>query len=484
MKMKKVIALALAGTMAASMAAGCGGSGKDSSATEAAKTEAKTEAKAEAKTEAKSDDKTEDAKTEDANTEDVKTEAAGDEAKAETTGKDITLTMMFSGTASENDFETQQLPGLVKEAFPNITLEVTKLPDDQYYTALKTKLASGECPDIILAQPKYAGANSVIGLAKAGYLEPLTDLECISLNEAGAESMKYNGEVYAIPNGVSILGTYYNKDMFAENNLEVPTNWDEFLNCCKVLKEAGIQPIVMGDKDMYVMQFGLYQIAANTVYPQNPEFDDQLRTGETKFTDDGTWNKVLEMYKTLYDNEYINTSSLGLGAQQAIQKFVDGEAAMIFDGSFNAPALQAQGKAEFERGYFPLPGNAAGEELYGAVAAGAGPAIYSGSEYKEECKKILELWYDGKSDIWKAQADTGKFVVTYGYGSDTVNPLFQPFVDLYNEGKVFYWCNQGWPAGVENEMESLFGEMVGGQGTTIDDITNGMQMKFEELYTE
>ena len=164
MKMKKVIALALAGTMAASMAAGCGGSGKDSSATEAAKTEAKTEAKAEAKTEAKSDDKTEDAKTEDANTEDVKTEAAGDEAKAETTGKDITLTMMFSGTASENDFETQQLPGLVKEAFPNITLEVTKLPDDQYYTALKTKLASGECPDIILAQPKYAGANSVIGL--------------------------------------------------------------------------------------------------------------------------------------------------------------------------------------------------------------------------------------------------------------------------------------------------------------------------------
>lgn len=247
MKMKKVIALALAGTMAASMAAGCGGSGKDSAKTEAAKTEAKTEA-----------DKSGGADTEDAKAEAAKTEAAGDDAKAEAAGEDITITMMFSGTASENDFETQQLPGLVKEAFPNITLEVTKLPDDQYYTALKTKLASGECPDIILAQPKYAGANSVIGLAKAGYLEPLTDLKCISLNESGAESMKYNGEVYAIPNGVSILGTYYNKDMFTENKLEVPTNWDEFLNCCKVLKEAGIQPIVMGDKDMYVMQFGLY----------------------------------------------------------------------------------------------------------------------------------------------------------------------------------------------------------------------------------
>ena len=56
---------------------------------------------------------------------------------------DITLTMMVSGTAYENDFETEQLPALVKEKWPNVTLEVTKLPDDNYYTSLKTKLA--EC---------------------------------------------------------------------------------------------------------------------------------------------------------------------------------------------------------------------------------------------------------------------------------------------------------------------------------------------------
>ncbi len=62
---------------------------------------------------------------------------------------------MVSGVASENDFETEQLPELVKAKWPNVTLEVTKLPDDNYYTSLKTKLASGECPDIILAQPMY-----------------------------------------------------------------------------------------------------------------------------------------------------------------------------------------------------------------------------------------------------------------------------------------------------------------------------------------
>lgn len=55
---------------------------------------------------------------------------------------------------------------------------------------------------------------------------------------------------------------------------------------------------------------------------------------------------------------------------------------------------------------------------------------------------------------------------------------------MLNDGKAFYWCNQAWPAGTENEMLNLFSEMVGGQGTEIDDITEGMQDKFEDLLDE
>ena len=452
MKMKKAIAMVLAFTMVMAMLVGCGAPKEEAQKEEAPKEEAATETQSSA---------------------------------AEVTEEDITITMMWSGTAAENDFELDVLPKLVKEAFPNITLEVTKLPDDQYYTALKTRLASGECADMILTQPKYAGSNSVIGLAKAGYLEPLNGMDVLNLvSESSWDAYAYDGGVYAMPATISTLGTFYNKDVFEEHGLSIPQNWPEFLDVCKTLKEAGVQPIVMGDKDMYVMQFGLYQIAANQVYPKNPAFDDQLRTGETKFTDDGTWNKVLDMYKTLYDNEYIESSSLGLGAQQAIQKFVDGDAAMTFDGNFNAAPISAQGAAEFERGYFPLPGNDEGEELYAAISAGGGPSIYSGSKYINECKAIMELWFDGESDIWRAYIDSGRYIPAYGYGVDAVNPFFTEFVKLYGEGKSFYWCNQAWPAGTENEMQALLSETIGGQGTTVDDIVNGMQNKFEELYVE
>ena len=450
---KKLLATVLTAAMAVSLLAGCG-----STTQETAQKEEQT-----GETDAEETEEADNAETE--------------------SGEDVTITMMVSGTASENDFETEQLPALIKKKFPNINLEVTKLPDDQYYTTLKTKLAAGECPDIILVQPKYAGSNSVIGLAEAGYLMDISDLNAVSLAGAAAEeSFTYNDKVYAIAQGVSILGTFYNKDIFAQYNLEVPTTWDEFLNVCETLKSNGVTPIVMGDKDAYVMQFGLYQLAANEIYPKDPSFDDKLRTGETKFTDEGTWDKVIEMYASLYDKGYVREGSLGLGASQAIQEFVDGKAAMIFDGNFNTTAVTAQGEVFFERGYFPLPGT--GSDVYAAMAPGAGPAIYSGTEHADECKEILEYWFDGESDVYISAASTGRWIMTYGYGSDSNDPLFDTFLKLYNDGKAFYWCNQAWPAGTETEMETKFAELIGGTGTTVDDVTESMQSMLESLLEE
>lgn len=434
------------GAMTATMLAGCGGGGSDESSSSEASS------------------------------------GPYDEQAIENAG-DITITMMVSGVATENDFETEVLPQLVKEKWPNVTLEVTKLPDDNYYTTLKSRLSSGECPDIILTQPMYAGANSCYTLAEAGYLAPLNDLKWAE-NMSDLAAVTYEDDIVTCTAGVSILGTYYNKDMFAECGItEEPQTWDEFLDVCETLKENGHQPIIMGDKDMYVMQFGLYQIACNEIYSQNADYDEQLRTGDTSFTDEGTWDKVLEMYNELYDKGYIDSSqTLGIGASQAIQAFIDGEAAMTFDGSFNAPALLAEGAAgAFERGYFPIPSESG--DNYTATCLSAGYSIYSGSEYVDECKELLDYWFDGSSDIWQAYLATGKIIATYGEGSDqTANyDLFKPFIDMMNEGKAFHWCNQAWPSGTETTMEEKFGEMIGGQGTTVDDITQEMQTRFEDL---
>lgn len=462
MKKKRLTALLSAGIMAVSLLAGCGSSSSDASNTSA---DAGDSAVAEASS----------------------TGTTYDHQAIENDGN-ITLTMMVSGTAVDNDFETEQLPKLVKEKWSNVNLEVTKLPDDNYYTSLKTKLASGECPDIILTQPMYAGSNSAYALADAGYLASLNDMDFVD-NVKDLSAVTRNGQIVTASSSVSILGTYYNKDLFEQNGItSEPKTWDEFLEDCKTLKDAGVQPIVMGDKDQYVLQFGLYQIAANEIYSKNPDYDDQLRTGDTEFTDKDTWDTVLTMYKTLYDEGYIDASqSLGTGASQAIQSFIDGKAAMTFDGSFNAAALMAKGNGgDFERGYFPIPSTSG--EQYTATCLSAGYSIYAKSEHIDECKELLDYWLNGKSDnpIWKAYLSTGKIIPMYGDGADQIPnyDLFKPFIDLMNDGKAFHWCNQAWPAGTETTMEEGFSEMIGGQGTTVKDITQEMQDKLEDLLDE
>lgn len=398
------------------------------------------------------------------------------------TGEKKVISVLVSGVKATggNDFTCDILPTEVKKLYPDITIEAMKLPDDQYYTSLKTKLASGEAPDIIWVQPRSGGPNGVIPLAKAGYLADLSDLNFWDkIQGTGKEDMSYDGKPYAVTSGVAMLGVYYNKNVFEKNSIAVPTDWGKFLGACEKLKSNGITPIVMGDKDAFMMQFGLYQIAANQVYPANKDFDTQLAEGKTKFTD-SSWETTLNMYKTLYDKGYVNKNSLALGQAQSQQQFVDGQAAMTFDGTFSSKTLENQGTAKFDRGFFALPANDPGNTTYVAGATGAGFAVYSKSKYIKEIKDILNTMCDGKSDLFKAWSTDQSYISTYK-DVPLQDPLFTDALKLYNSGNSFYWCNQMWPAGVAEEMESKFGEIIGNQGTTVEQTAQAMQAKFEEL---
>lgn len=49
-------------------------------------------------------------------------------------------------------------------------------------------------------------------------------------------SSVYEGKNYAVPYRSSVLYMLYNKQVFADNNLDVPTTWDEFIDVCDTLK--------------------------------------------------------------------------------------------------------------------------------------------------------------------------------------------------------------------------------------------------------
>lgn len=60
-----------------------------------------------------------------------------------------------------------------------------------------------------------------------------------------------------------------------------------------------------------MIQFGMYPIATNVVYPDEMDFDVKLQNGEKSLTYP-KWVQTISKYKELYDKNYVVKNSLAL----------------------------------------------------------------------------------------------------------------------------------------------------------------------------
>ena len=392
----------------------------------------------------------------------------------------VTLSLMVTTRPSTDakDFYLDWLPELVHERFPNITIEVEQLPTDQYKQTVRLRFASGEGPDLFTWWAKKQAED----LVQAEYVRDLSDFSLLDKFDASITSAyTFDDKVYGLPLGTSFLTTWYNKDMFAEVGYDTyPTNWDEFIYVCQKLKDAGYTPITCGDNSSFVIQFAMYQIGASEIYAENPDFDNQLYTGETKFTDE-CWVDTVSKLQYLYDNGYVVEDSLGLSQDQSRQLFIDGEAAMIFDGSFGYTQLMNEGAADFERGMFCVPSNAEGEDfVYNWTSANAlFTSNLSDELHQQACDLVMQYWFDESSPLFEAWVENTTDIIAFEGVSDS-REMINEYLDRYKDFQNIDNLNNAWPEGVSDEMCSRFQEVITGDATA-EDVCEAMQAKFEEL---
>ena len=182
---RKLLSVLLCTAMTASALAGCGGSG--ASGTEAAKTEGG----------------------------EAKTEAAADK-----TGADKVKIRM---TYWNSEDTMKAMLDYLAETLPEIEIEYQFIDNSNYDTIVDTQLSAGEGPDIICESP-----GSSLKHARLGYLEPLNDLGA-EYSSAGTSVYSYDGNIYALPGISWFEGIYYNKALFEENGIALPTTFDEYI---------------------------------------------------------------------------------------------------------------------------------------------------------------------------------------------------------------------------------------------------------------
>lgn len=116
-----------------------------------------------------------------------------------------------------------------------------------------------------------------------------------------------NGKLVAIPQEVVAHGLFVNKDMFDEYDLELPNTPDEFMECCRVFKENGIETPI-GANRWWLENFVFAQAYAELYNGGETEaLIDALNKGEAKYSD--YMRPGFEYLKELIDKGYIDAET-------------------------------------------------------------------------------------------------------------------------------------------------------------------------------
>jgi multiple sugar transport system substrate-binding protein len=233
---------------------------------------------------------------------------------------------------------------------PNITTELTMLPDKEYKAALKTWLDSGKGPDIINWQAgerlyQYVRQNKVKSIDSVWKKHHLAD----KFTRGSISAVSWKSEVYGIPISYYQWGLYYRKSLFKQFDLTPPTNWSEFIHVCKTLKQNNITPITIGTKYKWpsAAWFDYLNLRINGL-----EFHSQLLRGEISFQDPKVIT-VFQYWQQLLVPNYFVEQGENWKWDEAMPFLYHRLAGMTLVGNFFAGHMPELLKDDF--GFFRFP---------------------------------------------------------------------------------------------------------------------------------
>jgi len=129
------------------------------------------------------------------------------------------------------------------EENPDIKVNCTQIPFDQYFVKLQTSLPAGMGPDIFLCNAPYLPYYIENGLLMD--ISPLIAQDNIDMSKFVASSVKMYasaGQQYGMPQFIDCAGLVYNKQLFDEAGIAYPNSdwtWDDLLSAAQALTNDG-----------------------------------------------------------------------------------------------------------------------------------------------------------------------------------------------------------------------------------------------------
>ncbi|MBM9510170.1 ABC transporter substrate-binding protein [Actinacidiphila acididurans] len=254
-----------------------------------------------------------------------------------------------SGTLTETDYydaapQNSQLPRILDECGSQVGVKIEhqQVPRAQFLPKLLQQASARSLPDLALIDnpdlQQVAATGGLVSLSKQGLG---TDGLYPSIVAAG----QYQGQTYGIAPGVNGLALYYNTDLFRAAGLKPPTTWDELRSDARTLTKGtryGIAFSAVGNEE------GSFQ------------FEPFFWTAGASLTrlDSPQAVQALTLWKDLVSSGSASKSVVNWTQADVNDQFAAGNAAMMVNGPWQLPTLDAKQGLHF--GIVPIPVPAAG----------------------------------------------------------------------------------------------------------------------------
>lgn len=324
---------------------------------------------------------------------------------------------LYHRYATENQTAfMSKIIALFEEQNPGVKVEVSTSGRDEYRDKLKVVLGSNNIPDVFFSYA-YENANEIIREGKClditGYYEADDEWKGYYIDGV-LDGYTYEDALYGAPYRVSISVILYNKEIYSDLGLSVPSTMDELLSNCKAIQAAGIQPFTFANSEQWPAPQWIGAFNQKLVAPEVMAADYSLK-GD--FSDPG-YLKAFDVWSQLlaYASPDANSKTYSISEEE----FASGSVAMMWGESVSVGDINLL-NPDCSFGCFAVPAIVGGAGDNTGIQGGLeGFVVSSGTAHPEEAAKLVKFlsspevgklmmadlqWFNGCADVVNASAE-------------------------------------------------------------------------------
>ena len=250
-----------------------------------------------------------------------------------------------------------------EKANPDITIDYTNYNyNPEYLQALSAASASDNLADIVGLQPgslTQTYSDYLIDLsdyAKAEWGDDWTSVyDNVTQSQLQLGNKDGDDGHYILPIETQDIYVEYNKTLFEQLGLKVPTTYDELVEVSKTLRDNGYAPLFFGCADGW-QHVNLLLMCTSQI---SDTLFDECQNGEKAWTCD-EMKQAMTNYKKLFDDGVMQDGSLSSTSySDGTTLFLAGQAGMMLLGSWWAQEYTSEdvsdAVANWDYDYFYLP---------------------------------------------------------------------------------------------------------------------------------